>query len=109
MWKKHSSFFRALNNEKDRESYLKKLTLQNGKLLQDPFNIDAKEWSTDVKKLPDITYPDIWNYLIETPSEFTKDKLKAFKSLEAFCTTFLCQDMSKMFIFMLLQTVRFHL
>jgi len=84
MWEKHSSFFETLTEEKDREQYIKKLTLQNGQLLSDPFNIDDREWSSDVKFLPDITYLDIWSYLIDTPSDFTKDKLKAYKSLEAY-------------------------
>jgi len=72
MWEKHSSFFETLTEEKDREQYIKKLTLQNGQLLSDP------------KYLPDITYLDIWSYLIDTPIDFTKDKLKAYKSLETY-------------------------
>ena len=84
MWKKQSSFFKSLTEEKDREQYIKKLTLQNEKLLPDPFNIEEKNWSNEVTLLPDIAYPDIWNYLVETPSEFTKDKLRCYKSLEAY-------------------------
>lgn len=83
MWEKHSSFFSALH-EKDKVDYVKKLTLQSLKLLPDPFNIEDTEWEADVTKLPDIQYPDICIYLIETPSEFSKDKLKAYKSLEAY-------------------------
>ena len=33
---------------------------------------------------PDIEYPDIYNYLISTPSLYTKDMLKAYKSLESY-------------------------
>ena len=83
MWEKHSAYYTSLG-ENDKKEYVKKLTLQNLKLLPDPFNIEDKNWSSDVTKLPDIDYPDIWNYLVETPSEFTKDKVKAYKSLEAY-------------------------
>ena len=33
---------------------------------------------------PNIEYPDIYNYLINTPSVYTKDTLKAYKSLDAY-------------------------
>ena len=32
--------------------------------------------------LPDISWPDIYNYLIEYPSVFSKESLKAYKLLE---------------------------
>jgi len=33
---------------------------------------------------PDVSYPDVFNYLIETTSEYTHEQLKAYKSLEAY-------------------------
>ncbi|XP_057298496.1 uncharacterized protein LOC130629359 [Hydractinia symbiolongicarpus] len=83
IWKEESPYFKTLILE-DRLHYKKKLTLENEVLLEDPFNIEEGNWTTDVKQLPDVCYPDIWNYLIETPSEFTKDKMKAYKSLESY-------------------------
>jgi len=33
---------------------------------------------------PEVTYPDIYNYFISTPSPYTGDQLKAYKGLEAY-------------------------
>ena len=40
-------------------------------------NVEWQDW-------PPVEYPDMYNYLISTPSIHTKDKLKAYKSLEAY-------------------------
>ena len=70
--------------ESDKPAYEKKLTLNNGLLLPDPYSLDASQWSSEESLLPDITFADITFYLIETPSEFTRDKICAYKSLEAY-------------------------
>ena len=80
-WKK-SKYYDDLE-ESDKTRYVQKLTLNNNEILPDPYAI-SEGWSNDVSRLPDVAYPDIYNYLIETPSDFTKDKLKAYKSLEAY-------------------------
>ncbi|XP_065643270.1 uncharacterized protein LOC136075006 [Hydra vulgaris] len=77
-----SSCFINLNDE-DKRNYLSKLTLCDGVVLPDPFSI-KDDWSNDVSLLPDKTWPEMYIYLIEMPSEFTKDKLRAYKSLEAY-------------------------
>ena len=66
----------------DRNSYLKKLFLQNGTRLPDPHSTTICDWSTDITKLPDVNWMDIQTYLIDKPSEFTKDSLKAWRSLD---------------------------
>ena len=76
-----SSYAKKLNEE-DTKSYYDKLTLQNGTILPDPFSLT--EWSDDLKYLPDIFSRDVNTYLIDTPSVYTKEKLKAYKSLEAY-------------------------
>lgn len=58
--------------------YLEKLKLIGG---VDPY--DLKKLSSDVTTLPSLTYPDIVNYLVFTPSVYTLDDLKNYKSLEA--------------------------
>ena len=80
-WKK-SQYFKDLE-QTDKNRYVKKLTLNNEHVLPDPYAI-TDGWEDNVLLLPDIAYPDIYNYLIETPSDYTKDKLKAYKSLEAY-------------------------
>jgi len=43
------------------------------------FSGNAIEWH----KWPDVMYPDVYNYLILTPSLYTHEQLKSYKSLEA--------------------------
>ena len=53
--------------------------------------IPQKDWDTDASKgkldvniFPGITYPDIVIYLSNTPSPYSLEDFKAYKSLEAF-------------------------
>lgn len=80
-WKK-SKYYEDLD-PLDKKRYVQKLTLNSGHVLPDPCAI-TEGWKNDVLLLPDVEYPDIYNYLIETSSDYTKDKLKAYKSLEAY-------------------------
>ena len=50
----------------------------------DPYQFAADQWIDDISRWPPVEYPDLYSYLIETPGEFSKEKLKAFKSLEAY-------------------------
>ena len=67
----------------DKKRYKEKLTLSNGKLLPDPSVLDV-ERKGEVQRLPDLCFADIFNYLINTPSDYIKENLKAYKSLEAY-------------------------
>ena len=66
----------------DKKLYAEKLTLANGKTLPDPFTIF--DWWDDMTLLPDISHVDLFRYLVDTPSQFTMESLKAYKSLEAY-------------------------
>ena len=79
---KKSQYFLSLS-ENDQKASVKKLTVDTDKILPDPFAVTTG-WINDVTLLPDVAYPDIYSYLIVTPSECTKDRLKAYKSLEAY-------------------------
>ena len=56
----------------DAPCYIKKLTLTTGKCLPDPYNLVAEEWEENINKFPDITWAHVTEYLIETPSSYTK-------------------------------------
>ena len=63
--------------------YLTKLNI-NGYTLEDPYVIEASLWSEDTSKWPDLQFGDIYTYLVNTEGCYTKEKLKAYKSLEAY-------------------------
>lgn len=61
---------------------LKMLSLES--TLIDPFDIEKEKWIDDITLWPPVEYGEIYSYLIETPGQFTKESLKAYKSLDAF-------------------------
>ncbi len=77
----NSEYVDTLTKE-DKEGYVRKLTLETGELLPDPFTLE--NWQSDVLLLPDVTWADIHNYFIEYPSLFSRESLKAYKSLEGY-------------------------
>ncbi|ELU10245.1 hypothetical protein CAPTEDRAFT_185960, partial [Capitella teleta] len=69
--------------DKDRLLYLEKLVLTSGEEIPDPYSIGEADWIVDIREWPIISWPDIHGYLIDTPSLYTKEKLRAYKSLDA--------------------------
>lgn len=68
--------------------YLKKVELMG---VGDPFLMDLKNLTPVLTKngdfasnLPDIGYPDIFNYLINSTSPYTFQQLKSYKSLDSY-------------------------
>jgi hypothetical protein len=51
--------------------------------LPDPYKLSSG-WVNDMSVWPDITFGDIYSYLIDSPGVYTKQSLKAYKSLDAF-------------------------
>ena len=69
----------------DKERYDKKLQCLYGLgTYCDPFGIPDQHWVNDVSKWPPVDYPSIYTYFMETPGGYTRKRLKAFKSLEAY-------------------------
>lgn len=58
--------------------YEEKLTTADGTVLLDLYMI-VKKQKENVKLLPDITWVDIYYYLINTPSSYMNENLKAYK------------------------------
>ena len=88
-----STYYNSLEDEA-RRHYKRKLQLSDGTQLPDPFMI--AEWKSDVALLPDIGWADMYNYLIHSPSTYTHQSLKSYKSLEAY-NFFLCGHVQDIF------------
>ena len=89
----------------DKKRYKEKLTLSNGKLLPDPSVLDVG-WKGEVRRLPDLCFADIFNYLINTPSDYTEENLKAYRSLEVY-NFFVCGHSMMYYIIRLHQIQNF--
>ena len=50
----------------------------------DPYSVPDSHFSVKICDFPSICYPDIVNYLAFSPSPFSADDMKAYKSLEAY-------------------------
>ena len=79
------SYFKAKDylstlDDNSRDLYMKN---HNNSQLPNPY--DLLGWKNEVSLLPDISQPDIYNYLINHPSGvFTNESLKAYKYLDAY-------------------------
>ena len=89
-----SSYFNELQKE-DKAKYKRKLTLTNGQLLPDPYGI-VENWKSNVKLMPDVSWGDMYNYFVNSPSEYTHDNLKAYKSLET-SNLFVCNHVQDIY------------
>ena len=82
--KAFSTYYDGLE-ESAKSRYKEKLALLCG--IRDPYlgiDLDQGESSLDWQNWPAVEYPDIFNYLITTPSPYTMQELKAYKSLEGY-------------------------
>ena len=70
----------------EKARYEGKLKLLGG---EDPYEMTTSMLSEDVKLLPKITYPDIVNYLVFSPSPYTSDDFEELQrpgSLQPVCS-----------------------
>ena len=100
-----SEYWKSLEPN-DAQSYIKKLTLTTGECLPDPYALVAEEWEENINKFPDITWRNVTEYLIKTPSLYTKESMKAYKSLEAF-DCFVVDMCSNVYIMIFIQPANF--
>lgn len=52
--------------------------------LEDPFATADERWSEDLSKWPDVEFGDVYTNLTDTKGAYTKESLRAYKSLEAY-------------------------
>ena len=74
------NYFESLN---ENDKLQKKAYVGKQRNTPDPYSL-RNDWIEDVDALPEVSWEDVTHYLIETPSIYTKVKLKAYKSLEAY-------------------------
>ncbi|CAC5408719.1 unnamed protein product [Mytilus coruscus] len=68
-----------------RTRYKEKLNFNKGtESLPDPYTVINSEWVNDPRMWPELDFGQVYLYLIETPSMFSKSSMKAYKSLEAY-------------------------
>ena len=74
--------------EPEKKRYCEKLEVlfesKDPEALRDLYEIEESEWIDDLTVWPPVEFGDIYTYLVETPGQFTKERLKAYKSLDAF-------------------------
>ena len=63
--------------------------------MPDPYGI-VENWNSDAKLMSDVSWGDMYNYLTNSPSEYIRDNLKAYKSLEAF-NFFVCNHVQDIY------------
>ena len=75
----------------DQERYTRKLGVlydavgdSTCTVLTDPYEILPEKWSDSISSWPPVEFGDIYTHLTETPDQFTREKLKAYRSLDAF-------------------------
>lgn len=78
--RKYSDYYEQLETDV-KKRYQEKLD-SIGERVDDPYTFDSGPQG--IGTVPDIEYPDIYNFLINTPSPYTKEELKAYKSLEGY-------------------------
>ena len=79
--KTYSTYYRELDEEA-KVRYREKLAMLGD--VDDPYIKERQSTVTDWQQWPEVEYPDIFNYLVATPSLYTQDQLKAYKSLDAY-------------------------
>ena len=70
-------------SEKDLTRCREKFKLTTEEQLADPYTLKEK-WTNDISSLPEITWRDVTEYLLDTLSSYMKESIKAYKSLEAY-------------------------
>src|ERR1700733_9117719 len=76
-----SSYYLSLNKEA-KDHKLDSIGLQVNS--DDPYIDDTSKWKDDVTQWPSLEFGAIYVYLVDLPGPFTRDKMHAYRSLEAY-------------------------
>ena len=57
-----------------RQRYVEKVLLSG--LKTDPYCLVGNEWHKNPEKLPEVSWSDVFTYMISTPSPYTKEAVK---------------------------------
>ena len=63
----------------DLTRHREKLKLATGEQLTDPCTL-IERWTNDISRLPEITWRDVTEYLLDKTSVYTKESIIAYKS-----------------------------
>ena len=77
---KESDFFKQLD-VRGKRRYHKKLQILG--LCSNLYAITSENWESDPDSWPNVKFPNIFTYIIDSSSPHTKDSLKAYKSTSA--------------------------
>ena len=76
----YSSLYEQLDSS-GKARYKEKLRML--KLRSDPYLLDKNTWLTERSVWLPVEFPNVFVYLINSPSPYTKEALKAYKSTDA--------------------------
>ena len=76
----YSSLYEQLDSS-GKTRYKEKLHILQ--LRSDPYLLDKNSWLAERSLWPPVEFPDVFVYLINSPSPYTKEALKAHKSIDA--------------------------
>lgn len=74
-------YFSSMRDEDAKKRYLEKLHIIGG---LDPYETEKNEWEDNVDLWPSITYVNLGMYLLVTPSPYSGEDLKNYKSLDCY-------------------------
>ena len=77
------SEYQSVLDPETKKRYKEKLAFDSEEL-PDPYAVPDEKWVDDITKWLSVEYGDIYNNLIDSRGCYTKESLKAFKSLEAY-------------------------
>lgn len=72
----------TIEDERGKQRYKEKL--DGVGLDVSPYDIAADAWIDDPSRWPDLEWPEVHDYLINSPGVFTREAMKSRKSLEAY-------------------------